>query len=581
MNFSRILSTVIASHTLALYVSCRKDRVAILIVGIAAILISYLLPMSDFYRLITLTLLLLLYLFGGKERYENFHRLNTSNYLVTNLMSLLVVMIITKTQFPPSRIFQFLTFGYDNALHFSLFRVFTKEQQYYFGLNSSWVNDFGLFHTYPPGYSALWSFAYNSFLGSNNTNVGNLMLFFFLANITLLFVVYIQSVDLILRFSRYPQKWKLSVLIVTTPPVLYFWGLLLTNGFAPYLLGVSILLSYNRILLNSYKPEKVLLFTYVATFILIAITPAIIWLVLLPGLHLFKIVFIDDLELSRIKVSNASALIFLATISLIVYKNTTSTFGWRQMLGPGGVQPPNLFLSILIVFLFFYVIIYQQRRGQEFLVALSLIGLGVSVVVYSALTFFLTGSIQYYAVKQGLVFLGVACVYIIARVTQIQNFSILRMSTNRSISYLILLWSLIFVTAFLNPKVYTSAFMGNIIQTTREVTTKNSWNEQIVDVNLIKSLLNYNKFDKNSCQIIHLAGEEGDLNSRWLNALQQNNPMTQDCFMAFWNSTNLSLKEIYESKISSNTSYTIFVNNESINEDSVPSPGNVYLVPTP
>ncbi len=581
MDFSRSLSTVIASHTLALYVSCRKNRVAILIIGVAAILFSYLLPISDFYRLITITTLLLLYLFGGKEKYENFHRLNTSNYLVTNLMSLLVATVITKTQFPSLRIFQFLTFGYDNALHFSLFRVFTKEQQYYFGLNSSWVNDFGLFQTYPPGYSALWSFAYNSFLGSNTTNVGNLMLFFFLANITLLVVVYIQSVDLILRFSRYPQKWKFSVLIATTPPVLYFWGLLLTNGFAPYLLGVSILLSYNRINLNSYKPERVLLFTYVATFIVIVVTPAIIWVVFLPGLYLFKVVFIDDLKLSRIKVLNAFSLIFFATISLLVYKNTTSTFGWRQMLGPGGVQPPNILLSILIVFLFLCLLIYQQRRGGEILMALSLIGLGMSVAVYSALTFLLTGSIQYYAVKQGLVFLGIASVYIIAIATNIQNFSFLRMPTGRSISFSTLLWSLIFLTAFLNPKVYTGAFMGNLIQTTREVTTNDSWNEQIVDVNLIKSLLNSKRIGDNSCQIVHLPGEEGDLNSRWLNAVQPNNPITQDCFMAFWNSTNLSLKEIYESKISPNTIYSIYVNKESINEDSVRSPANVYLALTP
>jgi hypothetical protein len=281
---------------------------------------------------------------------------------------------------------------------------------------------------------------------------------------------------------------------------------------------------------------------------------------------------------SKTKVLNLSILMALASLSLVVYKNTTSTFGWRQILGPGGVQPPSLLLSILVVFLFLLAIKYQQWNGHKFLIMLSAVGLGASVAIYSALTFLLTGSIQYYAIKQGLVFLGVASIFIIATVTRIQHQRIFHSFGNKSIGFMCSLWVIIFIFAFLNPKIYTGAFMGNVIQTTREVTTRDSWDEQIVDAKLILSLLNSKNVDTNSCQFVHLAGEEGDLNSRWLNALQPSNPMTQDCFMAFWNSTNLTLAEIYKTKLSTDTRYTIYVDNNFTGKSLGANPINVSLV---
>jgi hypothetical protein len=135
-----------------------------------------------------------------------------------------------------------------------------------------------------------------------------------------------------------------------------------------------------------------------------------------------------------------------------------------------------------------------------------------------------------------------------------------------------------FVIGLQSPRIYTGAFMGNVLQTSKAALTQNTWQTEIVDSRQITDVLKLDSGGKNTCLILHLNNREGDLNSRWLNALRESNSITQDCFMAFWNSTNMTLNEMYSQKISGNLDYYIFVDEVGSSTDSKAIPSNVKII---
>ena len=357
-------------------------------------------------------------------------------------------------------------------------------------------------------------------------------------------------------------------------------GILLTNGFAPYLLGVLVILLYVRFLLENHRDSTNLLITAATGFILISTTPAVVFIVIPGGVYFLYQLLLNGNQRLRVKAVSLFLVAVITIAAYFVYSNTTKTFGWRQMLGPGGVQPPNIYISIAVSVFCLYLLFRIPRVRESYLMAITLFSLGLSVVIYSGITYFLTGSIQYYAIKQGIIFLGLESIFVVAFWLSLQSKSA-PSSFNRNLMHSLgTFWLVMFAFGLQTPQTYTGAFMGNVLQTSKAALGQDTWQTEIVDSRQIIDVLRSDPGGKNTCLILHLSKREGDLNSRWLNALRGSNSITQDCFMAFWNSTNMTLNEIYRQKIVMELKYYIFVDEDAKATNSEPMPPNVELIRT-
>ena len=564
----------------ALFISLQTRKTEFCLFGIFFVIFTYFFPISNLLRFLLLLALFLIVVYREVRNNKSQLSINLLQFFYVDTVLLVITIFVAHIEKAPLRILQFLSFGYDNALHFSLFRVYSVEQEFAFGLNAHWTNDFGLFKTYPPGYSALWSFFYNNSFGVLNSSVGNLLSSFFILNLCLIVVITLQGANLVLQLLKDERISKKSVCVLIAGPIFYFWGILLTNGFEPYLLGVLVILLFTRFLLESHSDSTNLLMTAATGFILISTTPAVSFIVVPSGGYFLYQLLLKGNQRLRIKVYTLFLIAIATVAAYLVYSHTTKTFGWRQMLGSGGVQPPNIYISIAISVFCLYSLFRIPRVRKSYLTAITLFTLGLSVVIYSGITYFLTGSIQYYAIKQGILFLGLESIFVVAFLLYLQSKSAPSSLNRNLIKFLCIFWLIMFAFGFQNPRTYTGAFMGNVLQTPKAAFGQNSWQTEIVDSRQIIDVLRLDPGEKNTCLILHLSKREGDLNSRWLNALRGSNSITQDCFMAFWNSTKMTLNEIYSQKIVGKYKYYVFIDPEKNATNSGALPSNVELIKT-
>lgn len=581
LNLAELRNIAVAVMSICIFsllISLRKKKTQFSIIAILFVIFTHLFPISNLLRFSLLSFLLLITLRRKIGNYRTQESVNILQFFYTDVVLLIVTLFMARIEKIPLRIFQFLSFGYDNALHFSLFQVYSTEQEFQFGLNANWTNDFGLFATYPPGYSALWAFIHDNSFGILNSSVGNLLSSFFILNLCLIVIVTLLGADLVLHLSQNTQISKKSICVLIVGPIMYFWGILLTNGFAPYLLGVLVILLHIRYLLESHKDSTNLIITAATGFILISTTPAVVFIVGPSGIYFLYRFLLNRSHRLRFKTIIFFPLAIITIAAYLVYSNTTKTFGWRQMLGPGGVQPPNLVISLVVSIFCLFLLVGIARVRESYLTMLTLFSLGLSVVIYSGITFFLTGSIQYYAIKQAIIFLGLESIFVVAIWLYSQRNRTSSLFNKDLTQSLAIFWLAMFVIGLQSPQIYTGAFMGNVLQTSKAALTQNTWQTEIVDSRQITDVLKLDSGGKNTCLILHLKNREGDLNSRWLNALRESNSITQDCFMAFWNSTNMTLNDMYSQKISGNLDYYIFVDEVGSSTDSKAIPANVKVV---
>jgi hypothetical protein len=505
------------------------------------ILVSFFIPLSNSSRWLILVFITICALLPHFKEID-FRKTKETTLRVTLIFCGLKLLFGVLSRVP-EYILQFFSFGYDNAFHFAIYRYYRTEPWFPFGSEFPWATDFGLFKTYPSGQGALWSFLAEPLIGDNLGAEKNLVAYAVI-NIVLLVFINLLTFSLIYDYS---QKSKLDLVFIGfvsfTISVGYF-GIFFTNGFIPYAAGILVLLVYLRVQSSDLTKNSRYLSVFFATLLLLLISPALIAFLFLPGL-------VTTLRYFKEVLSSASyiRLVFMFLISsalaLLGYyfqEVTSSNFGWRLILSPGGVVKPNVYVAFL---LFFTVAISLALRWRSSLsrpmIQLVLSG-AFSVILLSSITIIFTGSVQYYAVKQLHVWLVLAGVG--AAITLVTIGSTHKMSNLLRVSFALLL-----IVPLLSPSSFRSPWMGNMFGVVSATLDKSQWDSQLVDVaNIISGLEAVNSLEKVSaeCLILRTNGLESDLNSRWINALNVEPSITENCFSAFWNSAPLTARELEE-----------------------------------
>ncbi len=527
-----LLLTVMSAFTREARLNLYRNPIIILF----AITFSFFLPISNIARWIVLGVLSVLLVLKQRQGLVGTMDSITKslNYVLAGNLAL---SIFSKF---PRYLLEFLSFGYDNALHFSLFRDYRSTASFPFGFSSNWATDFGLFRTYPSGQAAIWSFSAEPLIGNSIDPIRNLIVFVTLAFMCLLGITAILWKQLSRSdgnfLSRLLVPWTLSALISVG-----IVGILFTNGFVPYAAGAFILALLVAVYPMCVSSVEKVLTIAASVFLLSLTTPSLVLFLILPALF-FGIQELRILIVTRkywtLVILSAAVLVILGSILWVSHK-TTSSFGWRQILAGGGAQPPNLY-EILIILALFLLILYRLRREimYDTLLLVSLSGL-LSVGLFAAITIAYTGSIQYYAVKQCYVWLifgtAVVCREFI-RQNKMNSGGFVAASACLS---LVLLLSLTF------PKVYSGGFMGTLPNTIMHSLSTENWKSEVVNANVTLSAISAEK-RSGECLILRYTPYDSDLNSRWLNSLTRQVGITNDCFSGFWNATPLTLSQLQD-----------------------------------
>jgi hypothetical protein len=229
----------------------------------------------------------------------------------------------------------------------------------------------------------------------------------------------------------------------------------------------------------------------------------------------------------------------LAFISLYSFGESSATLGWRQILAPGGVHKPNIQLTILLLITYFlYVAFNHSKKSSDYSFLIAMSGT-LSMVVLVVLNLVYTKGIQYYSVKQFYLWSALVSVVIF-------RFLISEKTEHRFLMHSVMSKAFVVVpvTSVILSLNASNGFMQDLPNSLLAITNQNNSQSYLVNGSKQVQLSNIDTLSDNTCLFYRVGGEESDLNSRWANALSSPIFMPEDCFGIYWNSSNLSLKEI-------------------------------------
>jgi hypothetical protein len=477
-----------------------------------------------------ISLILLFFLFYRNKL--DFQRANYKNLTMVILMMILGTKLLQSFR---ELLLQFLGLGYDNAFHLSSYRGYRLTSWFPDGSQIDFWTEFDLFRSSPTGSSALFSTFSNLLIGSNHEAFSE-MSAFAVTNIAMLITSIAISIKFVLNSPNKVFDKRLTMIVIpgAVGVMIYSTGTMLVNGFPPYV-AVTLLLLYWIRMQTYLHSTGVKLFNLSFTgFIILLVTPGPFAFLILPGIYLtIKLIF----ELARHRKPNdfilglASSSV-LGAISYLEFSSTSGSFGWRQILEPGGVHRPSLLIAVSVTLTFIAV---SFKNRNDFLVWLTLASGLSSVALLSTLTLAFTGSVQYYAVKQFFVWLPLACLYLLR---QAFCFFLKKKKAGNAAFASLLVYLLLYSLSWTSSS--SIGWMGTPINAIRNLINQSVWNQSIIYApNFLK---NYSTgiYANSRCIIFRVNMSESDLNSRWANALTNPIRMSSECFSGFWNSSSLS-----------------------------------------
>lgn len=467
---------------------------------------------------------------------------------------------------------QFLTFGYDNAFHFGLFKGYRLTPQFPFLAGSKWSSDFGLFHVYPPGQAALWSFLANPLVGNSHEVKRELAAFLTISLLCL--GLSFAAIYMLFNHTIFYFKSKYEKAVLATVIGLGTYGTLLVNGFPPYVLGGTFMLGVILFVPTKQSPTKIVIYFACTILALELSTPALV-LCVLPSALLYSINKIREIFDSGLK--NLFQMTAFVGIDLYLFffsnQKTSATFGWRQILAPGGIQPPNLIESAVLTVIFLIILILFWNEVKNNFLGQFTATTFITFAFLACLTFYYSGAIQYYAVKQFYIWLPLCWVLILNMAPKLKYKSILNVHLLLKV-FLILLAILPLTTS----KSFTGSFMGTFPKALQGLTNQENFANQVVNEKLVLQALSRISKSNETCLVISYIGHDSDLNSRWLNVLKDRGNISENCFTKFWNSSTVEPAVLYARLNQAKINSTLFLQKGGNFSSSDRPSGEVRLV---
>ena len=407
-------------------------------------------------------------------------------------------------------------YGYDNSHHYTLFQFVMQHNQLprYSSVPSSEITD--LILNYPVGQAALWHIVLSPFQITGLTTSRLITLFalmVFLSGLVLGALLFT-----LVRNMSQPKptmrKHVMTGIFIYTLIVFGSGGILLVGGFPPMI--VALILISLIVLLHDqeYLRSKTLLQIFLAG--ILALTYSAVALPLVAALSIVKA---PDL-LRLFKVGRKKELIFVSILGVsamlltyTIFLPTANSWGWNQVLDLGGIQYFPVTLSALGAVITVWILFLNFRSDKRNLFyPLLLIFVWISYLLLALITHHYNDEITYYAHKQAYnatVLTIPAAILLFQKIWSQSKYWLLNIAT-----LVLLLWSV---------------FQIKITLTVVPAALDVSSNRSIlgIDGEQILTILNTTE-----SPLYVLVGRETDLNSRWINGL--NNSWTDAALNIFY-----------------------------------------------
>ena len=370
-------------------------------------------------------------------------KLNSENLGGFNLFILVIQTLYLIVQSFPERFLQFLLYGYDNAFHFSLFRIYMSSQQYLTSTSDTKLTDFSLFRAYPGGYYAISSFLSSIFTGYTE-DPKKLLSAYFLILMFCCFGIFWMSYVLV-SIKKVNRRQLNPVLLVTLPFVSSVC-ILLTNGYPPYLYSLLILQLLVVKLRHERNSDNYIVWISIGAHILLISQPLVAMNLLLAFFFLavYFLAKILHRKLTRRDVWNFLCGLSLGALTLFMVTDTSENFGVSTLRVVGGVQSlsVNFWVIQAVLLLFTLYVSIREKCVKKF--SFLLLSSTLPFIFLISLTLFDSGMIGYYAIKQGYIWsfsVNLAAVYLFVR-----SVGTLRMQPEKKNLYgIVLIYLVIFI----------------------------------------------------------------------------------------------------------------------------------------
>ncbi|CAN2228249.1 hypothetical protein MCEMRE191_01400 [Candidatus Nanopelagicaceae bacterium] len=456
----------------------------------------------------------------------------------------------------PARALQFLSYGYDNAFHFTLFRGLNETSWYPNVDPANWFTDLQLFTNVPLGYYALTSFISQPFYFIHN-NPTNTLIFFASFQVFSIFLL-IWLVFRVLtdpRINKIPAKILnalLSVVIVTC-----LASTLLVNGFAPYFWSLIIILIWLNFDSNNLVGWEKNLTLSLAIYSVTMITPAPAAILIIVALIIFTSEFLIIICTRKKIQSLLNILPFMAIGGLCLWSFTKSSagLGWRQLLQHGGLQNINLVTTIVLFLIVIVLLARNIKKSTNNMLAIIVISSLLSAGLLTLLTVGLTGNLQYYAIKQIYLALFLSAIY---AAKEFKSYSF------KYFSYGIL--TMLMIVPILKPNFFTGGYMGVLPRVIAHTIEPSVWETEPVNAGQILNIEELTQAKNTNCYVWYVKDgfTDLDLSSRWVNSLKSTDLVSTKCFSGYWNNVGLSDSELQRKLANINANFVILTQKISI-----------------
>lgn len=427
----------------------------------------------------------------------------TLNYLIYLLKSKLADVITI------------LGLGYDHWGHFTLFSAISKCETQLLWCRLEEVNYVkSIMLTYAPGTTNIWS-SINTIFLIKDPNIYSLVAYY-----TFNYVFHLIIFFLAVFFYLFKLRSKLKYLMIISSIVILVHGQFsnfLVSGFPPYIVAFTLFL-FQLILLQSYFSSLRFLAILMLSSQISFTSPAF-----LPvSIFVFTIYCLTN----RINIKNSFQrlkpvykigtiiFIFITLVYTYYFSIMVKSYGAKQILAPGGIEPIATFYLLLFISAVILITYSKKKKKFDFKLDLVYFIYVLYVLVLYLITFYYTGTVQYYALKQAYFIIPLSIFVIGSSLRKMEkiSFPYNKITDLMSITLLILV--------FFSPsnKTFTSGYMGRPAEVI-EIFSNGLQNEQIIYGPQVLRASNLMAELEGKCGIYTSNFYEWDLNSRWINAL--------------------------------------------------------------
>lgn len=468
--------------------------------------------------------------------------LSSTRYFDAVLIVIQIFYLIVRSF--PERFLQFLIYGYDNAFHFSLFRIYMTAENYPTASANNWPTDFELFRNYPGGFYAVASFLSSIFVGNTEDPMRLLSAYFLTTTFTCLGIL---VVSVLIITSKYGiAKFSNRHLIVVLP-LFASVGILLTNGYPPYLYTLLILLLLIIVLASDLKLGNMILWISIGLHLTLISQPLVAMNLIVPFLfatgYFVLTIFRGSFALKDFRSFVLGCALGLITLNMV--RGTSENFGISTLKEPLVGQTLSIQYWVIQLILLIFVFYASFSKKLPLFTFMILISAMLPLLFLISLTFMDDGSIGYYAMKQG--YIWSFLLNIVALIAYEHNkspSSILVKDKNLANKFLITLLVVGALVGTSTPRGFNGAFMGtleNVIGAS--LGSKFEWKLSGLDAQKILTAARRTKSYKSDCFVYRSNKNYSDLGSRWLNGLSTNK-ISNACFGVYWNSDSISAEDL-------------------------------------